>query len=155
MAHITSIVYQPTDVEYGERLDYFIREPVEAAVLIAGHGIEGDHKAGHHPDRQLNLLSDSWLESVKSLGYKTKPGEFGEQLIIGGLAVEKLASGDRLVFDDEVAIEIIKPRTGCSRLEIAQGKSIEGIGYIGMLARVITGGPIRVGAAVTVIPANE
>jgi MOSC domain-containing protein YiiM len=155
MAHIASIVYQLVDAQYGERLDYFIREPVETATLIAGHGLEGDCKAGHHPDRQLNLLSDSWLERVKSLGYKTAPGEFGEQLIIGGLAVEKLASGDRLIFDDEATIEIIKPRTGCSRLETAQGKSIEGIGYIGMLAKVITGGPIRVGAAVTVIPANE
>jgi MOSC domain-containing protein YiiM len=88
------------------------------------------------------------------MGYKTKPGEFGEQLIIDGLAVEKLESGDRLVFDDAATIEIIKPRTGCSRLEIAQGQSIKGIGYIGMLAKVISGGPIRVGAAVTVIPVD-
>jgi hypothetical protein len=46
MAHITSIVYQPVDTEYGERLDYFIREPVETAVLIAGHGIENDRING-------------------------------------------------------------------------------------------------------------
>ena len=155
MAHITSIVYQPVDAEYGERLDYFIRQPVQAATLIAGYGLEGDRKAGHHPDRQLNLLSASWLNHVKSLGYKTEPGAFGEQLIIGGLAVEELAAGDRLVFEDKTTIEIIKPRTGCSRLEIAQGQSIQGIGYIGMLAKIITSGPIRVGAAVTVIPANE
>jgi MOSC domain-containing protein YiiM len=155
MAHISSIVTQPVDVEYGERLDYFIREPVETAVLIAGVGIEGDRKAGRQPSRQLNLLSESWLNHVKSLSYKTKPGEFGEQIILSGLAVEELAAGDRLVFDDGAAIEITKPRTGCSRLEIAQGKSIAGIGYIGMLAKVITGGPIRVGSAVTILPSNN
>lgn len=151
MAHITSIVMQPINVDYGERLDYFIREPVQAATLIAGHGIKGDRKAGHQPNRQLNLLSESWLDHVKSLGYKTAPGAFGEQITISGLAVEKLKPGDRLLFDDSAVIEITKPRTGCSRLEIAQGQSIKGIGFIGMLAKVITDGPVRVGSMVTLI----
>lgn len=155
MAHISSIVIQPVDAEYGERLDFFIREAAETAVLIPDHGIEGDRKAGHHPSRQINLLSDRWLDQVKALGYKTEPGAFGEQIIIGGLAVEKLAAGDRLVFADGATIEITKPRTGCSRLEIAQGQRIAGIGYIGILAKVITGGQIRVGEAVTVIPADH
>ena len=151
MAHISSIVTQPVDAEYGERLDFFIREPVEMVTLV----VVGDHKAGRQPSRQINLLSESWLEHVASLGYKTEPGAFGEQIITSGLAVEELAPGDRLVFDGETAVEITKPRTGCSRLEIAQGKSIEGIGFIGMLAKVVVSGSIRVGSTVSLIPAVD
>jgi MOSC domain-containing protein YiiM len=64
--------------------------------LIAGHGIEGDDKDGRSPRRQLNLLSYEWLRERKKEGYKTKPGSFGEQLIIKGMAVENLQRVDRL-----------------------------------------------------------
>lgn len=152
MSQIHSIVYQPKDQAYGERLDHYIRVPLEAATLIAGHGIEGDDKAGRNPRRQLNLLSYEWLMEREKEGYKTKPGSFGEQLVIEGLAVENLQPGDRLQIGDEACIEITFPRTGCERLEAAQGISNKLLrGHIGMLAKVLTGGLIRVGDSVKVV----
>jgi MOSC domain-containing protein YiiM len=151
MASIYSIVYQPKDQAYGERLDYYIRVPVAQANLIAGRGIEGDRKAGRHPARQLNLLSREWLVALQPKGYKTEPGHFGEQIIIAGLAVESLEPGVRLQLGYEACIEITKPRTGCDRLELAQGKAVKELGPLGVLAKVIIGGLIKVGDPVLVL----
>jgi MOSC domain-containing protein YiiM len=151
MATIHSIVFHPLDREYENRAGDFIRVPSGRAALVAGHGIQGDRKAGNHPDRHLNLLSQEWLEAVGPRGYKTGPGEFGEQIIVAGLAVEGLQPGDRLQLGKEAVIEVSKLRTGCERLEAAQGRTIQGLGPLGALARVITGGEIAVGDPVVVL----
>ena len=151
MAHIYSIVYQPIDREYGESLQDYIRVPIKSARLIADHGIEGDQKAGHNPVRQLNLLSNEWLQSIQSKGYRTKPGQFGEQVILQGLSFEGLVPGTRLQLGNEAIIEIIKRRNGCDRLELAQGKSIASIGPIGVLAKIVVGGMINIGDPIVVL----
>lgn len=155
MSQIFSIVYQPVEQQYqqGEgHLDNFIRVSVETAQLIAGHGIEGDQKAGRNPRRQLNLLSTAWLAERKSEGYRSEPGNFGEQLIIDGLDVSNLKPGDVLQLGDEARIEISKARTGCIRLATAQGLDGEWTGgNIGMLATVLSSGSIRVGDPVKVM----
>ena len=48
-------------------------------------------------------------------------------------------------------ISVVKGRTGCDRLEAAQGKTIADLGPIGTLVRVVMGGPIRVGDTVRVL----
>ena len=150
MPSIFSIVYHPPDQEYQDRDGDYIRHPLQRANLIAEHGIEGDQKAGHNPDRHLNLISLEWLASVQPKGYKTAPGQFGEQIIVEGLAVEQLEPGDRLQLGSDALIEVTKLRNGCDRLEAAQGKSREGLGPLGAMARVITGGAIHVGDPVVV-----
>ncbi len=145
MASIYSIVYQPMEQKYAEHLGEYARLPLPNANLIAGYGMQGDQKAGHHPDRQLNLLSREWLLELQAKGYKTAPGQFGEQIILTGLAVERLEPGARLQLGRQVCIEITKPRTGCDRLESAQGKSIKDLGPVGVLAKVTQGGAIEVG----------
>jgi MOSC domain-containing protein YiiM len=51
-------------------------------------------------------------------------------------------------------VEFTKVRTGCDRLETAQGISLEAdIDHIGMMARVLNGGIIKVGDPVQVIEA--
>jgi len=146
MSTIFSIVYQPKDRKYEEgRFDDFIRQPASEVTLIANHGIEGDAKAGKQPSRQLNILSLEWLEGLKNLGYKTKPGEFGEQIIIKDLDLDALQRGDRLKIGANAIVEIADARHGCSRLEAAQGRSNDDYGgLVGKMAKVITGGVIRV-----------
>jgi MOSC domain-containing protein YiiM len=155
MAQIYSIVYQPQNMKYGAHIGDYIRIPLVHARLLESYGIEGDQKGGHNSNRQLNLLSYEWLESVRSLGYRTEPGQFGEQLIVRGLEFASLNPGDRLQLGQEACIEIVKGRTGCERLEAAQGKSIAGIGSIGLLARVVAGGEIRVGDPVSVLTTEQ
>ena len=151
MPQISSIAYQPRDRHYDDPLSDFIRVPVEAATLVANHGLDGDRKAGHNKTRQVNLLSAEWLAARAAEGYRAEPGQFGEQLIIDGLAVETLPPGTMLAVGPQAILSITKGRTGCDRLEAAQGKSIAALGPIGALVRVVVGGPIRVGDAVRVL----
>ena len=146
MAKIRSIVLQPVEKEYEDgRFDYFIRDAVDSADLVANHGIQGDRKAGKNPRRQLNLLSVDWLNEQAKLGYKTAPGEFGEQLIVEGLDLLALPRGTTLQLGNTAVIQINGPRDGCTRLEAAQGKTGLAGEPIGVLATVLAGGKIQIG----------
>jgi len=153
MPQLTSITYQPRDRDYADGQTDFIRLPLETAELVAGHGLRGDRKAGRNLNRQVNLLSAEWLAMAAARGYRAEPGQFGEQLIIEGIDLIALPPGTRLALGGSAVLEIVKGRTGCSRLEEAQRQSIAGLGPIGVLARVIDGGPIGVGDAVAVLEA--
>ena len=98
----------------------------------------------------MNILSAEWLSGLASDGYRTGPGQFGEQLIVSGIDVLSLKTGDRLRIGSEAVVEMTKPRTGCSRLEGAQGRPIA-CGPIGMLATVIESGDIAVGDLVVML----
>ena len=149
MAYLSSIVYQPRTLKYQPGATDFIREPLERVELVAGKGLRGDRKAGRNPDRQVNILPAEWLAAAAARGYRAGPGQFGEPVLLNGLDVVALPPGARLRLGPAV-LEIVKGRSGCSRLEAAQGQSIAGLGPIGVLARVIVGGEIGVGDEVVV-----
>lgn len=153
MGKIYSIVYHPQDEARDHGRQDYLRLPLQTADLVAGHGIDGDQKAGRHPGRQLNILSYEWLQALEPQGYRTAPGQFGEQLIVQDFPLMELEPGDRLQLGDHAVIEITKPRTGCDRLERAQrGKPVVGhLGPLGMLAKVIRSGPIHVGDPVELL----
>jgi MOSC domain-containing protein YiiM len=153
MSSIYSIVYQPKDQAYPEgHVGDFIRVPVQTAELVANHGIAGDRKAGHNTVRQLNLLDCDWLREREAEGFQAGPGQFGEQLILEGLDVLALQPGDQLQLGSLAIIEVTKGRTGCLRLAAAHGKEeLLTVGPIGILAKVVVGGPIQVGDPVTVL----
>lgn len=156
MGEIFSIVYQPQDKEYDEHVGDFLREPLHEATLVADHGIEGDRKAGRNKNRQLNILSFEWLEGLRPLGYQTEPGSFGEQIILKGLPLDTMQPGDRLLMGRDALVEITKPRTGCIRLEAVQGQSNATFdGLVGMMARVVDGGVVRVGDRVEMMSSGD
>jgi molybdopterin adenylyltransferase len=149
MAELVSIVYRPVGAQKGE--NGFTRVPVQEAQLVVGYGIEGDAKGGAD-DRHLNILSASSARSLAEDGYTTTPGAIGEQLILEGVDVEALPAGTRLAVGEAAEVELVKLRTGCTVFEGHQGKSREGAaGRLGMMAKVVTGGPIRVGDPVRVV----
>ncbi len=151
MSSIHSLVYQPEPSEHTPPYHYN-RVPVDCVNLIAGHGIEGDRKAGHHPDRHLNIMSLDDVRSLAQEGWKTEPGQLGEQIVISGLDIASLAPGTRLQFGDSAVIEVVKLRTGCDWLELIQGKKpADAAGRLGVMARVVASGAVCTGAQVVVI----
>jgi MOSC domain-containing protein YiiM len=149
MAQVVSIVYTPADVDRKPR-DHYARVPLDQAVLVEGHGIDGDLK-GSRGKRQLNVMRAEAVAELDVLGLQTAPGELGEQLVIAGLGPDDLAPGSRIRVGDAV-IEVAIPRTGCDRFEHIQGTSKEDVaGRLGVMARVIVGGSVRVGDAVAVV----
>ena len=151
MSEVYSLVYQTGPSEQVEPYHYN-RVPVQQVNLIAGHGIEGDLKAGHNPNRQLNIMTYEVTQSLNAEGFKAEPGELGEQIIVRGLNVNALAEGDRIQLGDNAIVEMIKPRTGCEWFEMIQGKSPSlAQNRLGMMARVIEGGIVKVGDPVRMI----
>jgi MOSC domain-containing protein YiiM len=152
MPHIASIVYTPKH-DYQEPPDHYLRVPVSMAELVEGHGIDGDRK-GSQPDRGLNVMSAEILAELAREGFKTGPGQMGEQLAISGLDFSALVEGTRLQIGDTATIEFIKNRTGCERFEHVQGRPRESVaGRVGFMASVVVGGRIKVGDPVSVLEA--
>jgi MOSC domain-containing protein YiiM len=76
----------------------------------------------------------------------------GEQLVIHQLDVDHLETGTQLQIGPEAIIEITGPRQPCDRLAKMQRKPKTLFeGQAGVLAKVITGGVIRVGHPVKVL----
>jgi MOSC domain-containing protein YiiM len=122
-----------------------------SAVLRAGHGIEGDHRAGRGADRALNLVEARHLAALAEAGYAIGPGSVGENVVVDGLALDGLPGGTRLRLGDTVVVRLVKARTGCATLAYIHG-DFPGVaqGRIGHMCAVDQGGEIRVGDAVTV-----
>lgn len=149
MTQIASIVYKPQGVTDPE--DQYARVDLDEATLIEGYGIEGDAKGGN-PNRNLNLMSYETLTNLRAQGFYTEPGQMGEQIVIHQLDVDNLPPGTRVQLGSHAVIEVVKQRTGCDRFSHIQGKPREQVaGQMGVMARVITGGPIRVGDPVRVL----
>jgi MOSC domain-containing protein YiiM len=154
MAKIYSIVYQ-TKRSLHEPPYRYNRTPAESVELVAGRGIKGDLKAGKSKNRQLNVMSYATTQKLAAEGYKTAPGELGEQIVIAGIDVIQLPKGTQLQIGEEAIIEIGKPRTPCEWFELVQGKSMEeSVNRIGVLAKVLRGGMICIGDEVKVLAAE-
>lgn len=150
MTQIVSIVYKPIGQESPP--DDFLRLELDEATLVVGHGIAGDARGGHHPDRDLNIMSYETLTNLRGMGFYTEPGQMGEQLVIHQLDVDNLEPGTQVQLGPEAIIEITRPRNGCARFEKIQGCSKEkAAGMMGMMARVVQGGRIAIGMPVRVL----
>ena len=150
MAHVASIAYTPRGVER-RPADRYARVPVERATLVEGKGIADDLK-GSGGARQLNVMRAETLAELAAEGRQTGPGEMGEQLVLAGLDPAALTEGTRLQLGESAVIEIGIPRTGCDRFESIQGTTKQSVaGRLGVLARVVVGGEVGVGDAVTVV----
>jgi len=144
MPQIVSIVYTPNSITEPRPAEHYARVPLAAAELIEGRGIAGDRKGSR--DRQLNLMAAETLVALKIEGFKTAPGELGEQIVLGGIDVNRLPVGTQLRLGETVIVEVVLPRTGCARFEAIQGHAKEKVtGRLGVIAQVVRGGTIRVG----------
>jgi len=103
----------------------------------------------------LNIMSFEALWALREEGFQTEPGQMGEQIVIRGLDVGRLAEGDGLQIGEHARVEIVSHRTGCERFEHIQGKSPRlAAGRMGVMAKVVAAGAIRVGDPVKVLRAD-
>jgi MOSC domain-containing protein YiiM len=147
VAHVVSIAYTPAGIER-KPPDWYGRVAISRAVLVEGHGIEGDLKGGRGK-RQLNVMRAETLAELSAQGRKVGQGEMGEQLVFAGMDAASLVPGSRLRLGATAVIEVTIPRTGCDRFEHIQGTTKESVeGMLGVIARVVTGGEVRIGETV-------
>lgn len=92
-----------------------------AEAWVTPLGIEGDVQADrvHHggPRKALLLASLEHIELLRAEGFPIVAGSLGENLTIRGLDFRLLRSGQRFYVGGAL-IELTKPRTPCSKLDV-------------------------------------
>lgn len=127
------------------------KHPIQSVTLLADWGLEGDAHGGHW-HRQVSLLSVEKIEEFRRRGATVGYGAFGENLVVSGVDVSSLPVGTLL-------------RIGPALLEMTQiGKECHNHCAIyqvvgdcimpreGVFARVLEGGVIHVGDAISIVP---
>ncbi len=142
--HLASIVYSPQPGSFN-------RHPLPEATLLAGYGIDGDRKGGH-PNRNLNVMDQEMLGTLAAEGYPTGPGVLGENLIVAGVDLGAQPEGTRVRIGLEAVIEVVRLREPCYKLTALDPRMPNSVvERVGVMARVVESGVIRVGDAVAVL----
>lgn len=125
------------------------RAPIEKKQSLRAFqdlGLEGDRHARAGSTRQVLLMDEETLAS-----FGLAPGAVKENVTTRGIAFNTLTPGMRLRIGSAL-IEITKSCTPCSRMdEIRPGLRTALEGQRGMLARVVEGGEMCVGDAITIL----
>ena len=154
---LEAIVLRPARGEPARRVD--------AALAIAARGLDGDRGALRAPRapggsaRQVTLFQAEHLPAVAALAAlpRVEPEALRRNLVVSGLNL--LAARTlfvdlplRLRLGEAVLLELTGPAEPCSRMEAALGAGGYNAmrGHGGVTARVLEGGPLRVGDAVRV-----
>jgi MOSC domain-containing protein YiiM len=132
----------------------FPRQRHERAEVRADYGVVGDHLAGKSKKRHLNIMDAERLEELEAEGFPAWPGELGETLVIQGVRLDRLPVGTRIRIGPTMIAETTGLREPCYKLTPLDPRMPEDVvGRVGMMARVLTGGEIRVGDPVLVLEA--
>ena len=133
-------------------------QPLNEARLVAGKGIEGDRYflgAGTYsmkpgPDRQVTLIERETLEALaRDHGIDLTPEQHRRNLTVSGVALNHIA-GQRFRVGP-VLLETVRLNKPCKYLEKMTGKAVylPLLNRSGLNCRVVEGGTIRPGDAVT------
>jgi molybdenum cofactor synthesis domain-containing protein len=120
------------------------KKNVGGARLVENHGLEGDAHAGNGL-RQVSLLSHDKIQAFREKGAEVAAGDFGENLVVEGFDLKSLPMGTRLKCG-EALLEMTQIGKDChSPCQIYHRMGDCIMPREGVFARVLRGGPIRVG----------
>jgi len=120
------------------------KTPRPSAVLRQGHGLVGDSHAG--TGRQVSLLAEESIASMRAAGCEVGPGDFAENLTTAGLVLHELPIGTRLRVGATVLLQITQIGKEChTDCEIRRltGRCV--MPTQGVFARVLVGGEVAPG----------
>jgi MOSC domain-containing protein YiiM len=142
--------------------------------LVAGRGVAGDAHFGelvqhrsrvrrnpNQPNlRQVHLIHAELLDELVAAGFPVGPGLLGENITTRGVDLLGLATGSRLELAGGPVLHVTGLRNPCRQLDdllpgllpavLDRTPDGELIRKAGVMAVVLTGGPVSAGDAVTV-----
>ena len=127
------------------------KKPVEAAILIRDHGLEGDAHAGPW-HRQVSFLASESIDSARQKGFDVRFGDFAENIATLGINWQQIPVGTQVKLGPSALLEITQIGKKChSKCAIyhRQGDCI--MPREGIFAKVIKGGTIRCGDDIVII----
>jgi MOSC domain-containing protein YiiM len=143
MARIIAVC---TSTKKGQR-----KKNVGQAMLMAGHGLEGDAHAGPW-HRQVSLLAMESIKKMQAAGLKVGPGDFAENLTTEGIDLPSLPIGTKLCIGDTALGEVTQIGKECHTpcaIFYQAGDCV--MPKEGIFIRVLVEGLVREGDAVEVV----
>ncbi len=152
----------------------FSKVPRDNVQLLVGLGVEGDAHLGttvqhrsrvardpSQPNlRQVHLLQAELLDEMLAAGHPVGAGTLGENVLTRGVDLLGLPTGALVHLGDEAVVRLTGLRNPCRQIDahspgllrLAVGHDDDGavVRRAGVMAVVVTGGPVRSGDAVTV-----
>jgi MOSC domain-containing protein YiiM len=153
----------------------FSKVPAASINLIAGIGVEGDAHAGRtvqhrsrvaadptQPNlRQVHLMHAELFDELREGGFDVQPGQLGENIITAGIDLLGLPRGTRLLLGAQAVIEVTGLRNPCVQIDAFRAgllravvqRAADGtlVRKAGIMAVVVTGGPVSPGDPVAVV----
>jgi len=130
---------------------------VDSVEVSEKKGLLGDHYSGRSGNRHVTLIQAEYLPVVASLtGHdQVDPALLRRNLVVSGLNLSALK--DHQIQIGDVVLEITGQCHPCSKMETALGPGGYNAmrGHGGLTARVLKGGSIQIGDAVTVLITDE
>jgi MOSC domain-containing protein YiiM len=155
--------------------EHIMSKPVLGQLqLLAGRGVAGDAHFGelvqhrsrvrrdpNQPNlRQVHLIHAELLDELVAAGFPVRPGLLGENITTRDVDLLGLATGSRLELAGGPVLEVTGLRNPCRQLDdllpgllpAVLDRAPDGslIRKAGVMAVVLTGGPVQAGDAITV-----
>jgi MOSC domain-containing protein YiiM len=129
------------------------KENIKCGILKTEFGLVDDAHADSGWHRQVSLLALESIEKMRKMGFNVGPGDFAENITCEGIELLNLPIGTRLYLGNEIVLEISQIgkecHAGCAIFK-QTGKCI--MPKEGVFARVVKGGPVKIGDSITIKP---
>jgi len=123
-------------------------DPVQEATAVSAQGLEGDRSCNVRNARQVLVMDKETLEH-----FELVPGQIKENITTEGLDLSQAQPGHVFFIGDEVTMEIVGECEPCGKMDaIRMGLREELNHRRGILAMVISGGPIKIGDSIRIEP---
>ena len=131
------------------------KDNVTTAVLRPDHGIVSDAHAGEW-HRQVSLLARESIDKMVQAGLDIGPGDFAENITTEGIDLTALPVGRRLRLGKDVLVEVTQIGKEChDRCAIYYEAGDCVMPREGIFVRVVSGGTINMGDAITHVENGE
>jgi MOSC domain-containing protein YiiM len=124
---------------------------IDQAILVVGHGLQGDAHAGDK-DRQVSLLAAESIDRMRTKGLEVTFGDFAENIATSGIDWISVAVGTYVRLGETCVLKVTRIGKKCIKkcaIYYQAGDCI--MPREGVFAKVIQGGVIRTGQKIEIL----